>query len=131
MTTWLSVLLAANLAALAVTLFLYRRMKKAQTKRRVEAPNSQYKSPYVLDLEAKERWQAIDLDRLHEVNREEVEKLLAKLALGNVRMLTASERAFLDRMVEAEARVRARARAAKGDGPRVGPGRPRQLPGTP
>lgn len=133
MTTWLWILLAANLAALTATAVLYRRLKKAQVRRRVEAPNSQYKSPYVLDLESKERWEAIDLDRLHEVNREEVEKLLAKLAATSVRALTASERAFLDRMVEAQERVRARARGRSGQGgpPRVGPGRPRQLPGTP
>jgi hypothetical protein len=130
MTTWLLILLAANLAALVGMFVMYRRMKKAQIKRRVEAPNSQYKSPYVLDLEAKERWQSIDLERLHEVNREEVEKLLGKLAVTNIRALTTSERAFLDRMVEAQERVKARARSQSG-GPRVGPGNPRQLPGTP
>ena len=130
MTTWLLILLAANLAALIGMFVMYRRVKKAQIKRRVEAPNSQYKSPYVLDLESKERWQSIDLERLHEVNREEVEKLLGKLAVTNIRALTTSERAFLDRMVEAQERVKARGRAQSG-GPRVGPGNPRQLPGTP
>jgi hypothetical protein len=130
MTTWLLILLAANVAALAGMYVLYRRVKKAQTKRRVEAPNSQYKSPYVLDLESKERWQSIDLERLHEVNREEVEKLLGKLSVTNVRALTASERAFLDRMVEAEDRVKARAKGAQPGASRVGPGNPRQLPGT-
>jgi hypothetical protein len=131
MTTWLLILLAANLAALTGMVVMYRRVKKAQTKRRVEAPNSQYKSPYVQDLEAKERWQSIDLDRLHEVNREEVEKLLGKLAVTNIRALTTSERAFLDRMVEAQERVKARSRGAQSGGPRVGPGNPRHLPGTP
>ena len=130
MTTWLLILLAANLAALVGMFVMHRRMKKAQIKRRVEAPNSQYKSPYVLDLEAKERWQSIDLERLHEVNREEVEKLLGKLAVTNIRALSTSERAFLDRMVEAQERVKARSRSQSG-GPRVGPGNPRQLPGTP
>ncbi len=131
MTTWLLILLAANSLTLAGMYVLYRRWKKAQNKRRVEAPNSQYKSPYVLDLEAKERWKSIDLERLHEVNREEVEKLLGKLAVTNVRALTTSERAFLDRMVEAQERVKARGRGPRGGGPRVGPGSPRQLPGTP
>jgi hypothetical protein len=130
MTTWLLILLVANVAALIGMFVLYRRVKKAQIKRRVEAPNSQYKSPYVLDLESKERWQSIDLERLHEVNREEVEKLLGKLAVTNIRALTASERAFLDRMVEAQERVKARSRGGPG-GPRVGSGSPRQLPGTP
>ena len=131
MTTWLWILLAANSLTLAGMYLLYRRVKKAQHKRRVEAPNSQYKSPYVLDLEARERWKSIDLERLHEVNREEVEKLLGKLAVTNVRALTTSERAFLDRMVEAQERVKARARSTQQGGPRVPPGTPRQLPGTP
>lgn len=130
MKIWLWILLATNLAALAWMVVLHKKLRKAQMKRRIEAPNSQYKSPYVLDLEAKERWESIDLDRLHEVNREEVEKLLVKIGPGNVRVLTPSERAFLDRMVEAQERVRARARR-EGGGPRVGPGQPRQLPGTP
>ena len=129
MTTWLYILIAANAASLAGMFVFYRRLKKAQSKRRVEAPNSQYKSPYVLDLESKERWQSIDLERLHEVNREEVEKLLGKLAVTNIRALTTAERAFLDRMVEAQERVKARARGP--GGPRMGSGSPRQLPGTP
>jgi hypothetical protein len=131
MTTWLLILLAANTLTLVGMYVLYRRWKKAQHKRRVEAPNSQYKSPYVLDLEAKERWKSIDLERLHEVNREEVEKLLGKLAVTNIRALTTSERAFLDRMVEAQERVKARGRGPQGGGPRMGSGSPRQLPGTP
>ena len=131
MTTWLWILIAANSITLMALFALYRRVKKAQHKRRVEAPNSQYKSPYVLDLESKERWKSIDLERLHEVNREEVEKLLGKLAITNIRALTVSERAFLDRMVEAQERVKARGRGAQGGGPHVGPGSPRQLPGTP
>lgn len=128
MTNWLIVLMVANLAVLGMTLVLYKRVKKAQAKRRVEAPNSQYKSQYVLDLESRERWEGIALDRLHEVNREEVEKLLVRLRANGTRALSVSERAFLDRMVEAEKRVSARARSRSDGGPRVGSGRPRQLP---
>ena len=78
MTTVLLVLLALNVGAVILATTLYRRAKKAETKRRVEAPNSQYKSSYVLDLEAKDRWESLDLDRVHEVNREEVERILIK-----------------------------------------------------
>jgi hypothetical protein len=106
MTTLLIILLGINVTALAVVWILYRRARKAQKKRRVEAPNSEYKSRYVLDLESKERWERLDLGRLHEVNREEVEKVLAKLRATSVRALTTQERAFLDRMVEAERRTR-------------------------
>ena len=114
MTTLLFILLAVNTAALAVVWVLYRKARKAQKQRRVEAPNSQYKSPYVLDLEAKDRWESLDLSLLHEVNREEMELVLAKLRATNVRALTPRERAFLDRMVEAERRARKSARRRSG-----------------
>ena len=124
----LFILLAVNTAALVVVWGLYRRARKAQKQRRVEAPNSQYKSQYVLDLEAKDRWEAVDLSLLHEVNREEMETVLAKLRATNVRALTPTERAFLDRMVEAERRALRSARRRKrrqDDG-----GTPRPAPGT-
>jgi hypothetical protein len=110
MTTLLFILLGLNTVALAVVWVLYRKARKAQKRRRVEAPNSQYKSQYVLDLEAKDRWESIDLSLLHEVNREELEKVLAKLRATNVRELSVKERAFLDNMVEAERRARKSAR---------------------
>lgn len=106
MTTLLFILLALNLALLALVWVLYRKARKAQVVRRVEAPNSEYKSPYVADLEAKDRWEAVDLTLLHPVNREEMVAVLARLRATNVRTLTAAERAFLDNMVEAERRAR-------------------------
>lgn len=105
MTTLLFVLLALNLVLLAVVWVLYRKARKAQVVRRVEAPNSEYKSPYVADLEAKDRWEAVDLGLLHPVNRDEMTAVLAKLRATNVRALTSAERAFLDNMVEAERRA--------------------------
>lgn len=44
------------------------------------------------------RWHGIPTDRLHEVNREEVEKLLAKIADKGIKTLTKAERDFLDRI---------------------------------
>jgi hypothetical protein len=115
-----------------VVWILYRRAVKAQKRRRVEAPNSQYKSRYVLDLEARDRWERIDLSRMHEVNREEVEKVLAKLKATSVRALTSQERAFLDRMVEAERRTaRERRRDERQPGRPRGPNAPTPAPGTP
>ena len=117
MTKFLLILLGVNIAALIAVTILYRRAKKAQRRRRIEAPNSQYKSQYVMDLEAKQRWEALDLSLLHEVNREEFEKILGKVRRTSVRELTPQERAFLDRMVEAERRVRRTAREAKAPPP--------------
>lgn len=54
----------------------------------------------VSDGEAMRRWASIRADELHELNREEVEQLLAKVTQQGVRSLTADERAFLDRMAQ-------------------------------
>ena len=47
------------------------------------------------------RWEAIDLSQLHELNREEVETVLAKARESGVRALSASERQFMERMIQA------------------------------
>jgi hypothetical protein len=109
MTALRIIFLGVNVVALVAVVALYLQLRKSERKRRVEAPNSRYKSPYVEDLEAKERWEGLDLSYMHRVNREEVERILSKLRATSVRALTEAERAFLDRMVEAERRLRARA----------------------
>lgn len=48
-----------------------------------------------------QRWKDIDLAALHEVNREEVERILAKLEEDGPAGLTASERDFMNRMAQA------------------------------
>lgn len=44
------------------------------------------------------RWKKISTDGLHEINREEVQRLLAKVDNGGSKSLTQAEREFLDRM---------------------------------
>ena len=97
-------LLISGLSILApvVVVALYRRVRQTHPQRRVEGPNSQYQSRYVADIEAKESWKGLDLERMHRINRDEVKLILSKLRATRVGALTASERAFLDRMVEAE-----------------------------
>jgi hypothetical protein len=46
---------------------------------------------------AAERWKQIRLEQLHPVNREEAERVLAKLETRGPHSLTADEQAFLDR----------------------------------
>jgi len=116
-TALLLTLLAVETGALIAVAVLYRKAKKAAKVRRVEAPNSQYKSPYVLDLEAQDRWERMDLESLHEVNREEVVKLLEKVRADGVRGLSESEREFLDRMADAAGRTARRPRADGPSGP--------------
>ena len=46
----------------------------------------------------KARWESIDVEGLHELNRDEVRRLLEKVRVGGVDSLTAGERGFLERM---------------------------------
>jgi len=55
----------------------------------------------VPDRIALARWKGISTEGLHEINREEVERLLAKVDDGGSRSLTQAERDFLDRMAGA------------------------------
>jgi membrane associated rhomboid family serine protease len=48
-----------------------------------------------------ERWKRIDPAALHPVNREEFDRLMAKIAQGGTGALTADERKFLDRVTPA------------------------------
>ncbi len=44
-----------------------------------------------------ERWRKVQLDTLHPINREEYERVMAKVELAGAASLTPDERAFLDR----------------------------------
>ncbi len=57
----------------------------------MEIPTS---SPSTTDLK---RWSRIPRERLHEVNRAELDRIMAKLKASGPESLTATERAFLDR----------------------------------
>ena len=98
------VLLGAGLATailLCVGLLVRRSARRRKRPRVVEAPNSHYRSRGVQNLLDRERWEGIRIDRLHEVNAEEVRALLARVRANGVRGLAPSDRAFLDRMVTA------------------------------
>lgn len=49
------------------------------------------------DGESLRRWKSISIEELHELNREEVERLLAKAKEAGVSLLTPEEKAMLDR----------------------------------
>jgi len=74
------------------------RRQRIAARRRVEAPNSHYASLGVRQIEDRERWGRIDLQRLHPVNREEVVRLLEIVDASGVAVLSARERLFLDNM---------------------------------
>lgn len=89
-------------------------MRVRARRRVVEQPNSHYTPPAVRAAEAKHRWQSIVLDRIHEINREEVVRLLAKVEAVGVDSLRDTERSFLDYVAEIAAPPPAPEPPAKG-----------------
>lgn len=103
MTTLLFVLIALNVATLAVGWRLYRRAARAVDPGGI--PEAEQRARWMREMETKERWATLDLEGLHPVNREEVEGLLRRIEGASTRVLTATERALLDRMVESQRRA--------------------------
>lgn len=111
----LTVLLGLCTGVLGTLAVSWRREALARTRRPVVEHTRGGKPPYIRDLEARNRWESVDPALLHEVNREEFERLMARVRRASVRSLSVPERAFMDRMAESERRVRAsRAREARG-----------------
>ena len=98
--TALVVIVIVQSLMLGVLLRLYVHARKLHEEA-TRAPAPAVATPLLVDLEARQRWEALDVSRLHELNREEVEKLLAKVRGTGVRSLSTAERAFLDRMSQA------------------------------
>lgn len=86
--------------ASVVPLVRFVRARRKAKRRVVEQPNSHYSSHLVRETEAKHRWQNMALGRIHEINRAEVERLLAKVEAMGTDVLRDNERIFLDRMAE-------------------------------
>ena len=74
------------------------RMRRIAQRRRVELPNSHYASQLVRNQLDRERWGELERLRLHEVNREEVERLLALVDALGADALSSRERVFLDHL---------------------------------
>ena len=94
-------------AAAALTPVLVRAVRARSKARRrvVEKPNSHYTAEIVRERETKNRWREIVLERVHEINRGEVKRLLAKVDALGPDALRPAERVFLDRMVEISAQA--------------------------
>lgn len=93
--------LAVLVAGLASVLMVRWALARRRARRRVvERPNSHYTSEGVRRNETRSRWHAIDRARLHEINRGEVERLLARVDAAGPESLRADERRFLDYLVE-------------------------------
>ena len=105
MLSWLWALaLALLFGTISARAWWIERKKRIVAERRVvERPNSFYASRAVHNQEDEEWWRRIDLDRLHELNREYVERLLRQVEGAGVGTLTKEERAFMERMARLEA----------------------------
>lgn len=88
--------LALPVAGLAASRAI--RKRRRARRRIVEMPNSHYTSRVVRENETRHRWRDIDLDRIHEINREEVVRLLARVEAAGTDALRPTERTFLDHM---------------------------------
>ena len=90
--------------------WMERRKRIIAERRIVERPNSFYASKAVHNQEDEEWWRRIELERLHELNREYVERLLRQIDGTGVGTLTKEERAFMERMAKIDAPPRPPAR---------------------
>jgi hypothetical protein len=99
MPLWIIALAFALLGAIGSRIW-YRRWRRARiaARRIVEKPNSFYSSVMVKNQVDRERWGTVNLDLIHPVNREEVERLLALADVQGPDALTNRERLFLENM---------------------------------
>jgi hypothetical protein len=92
------VVVVAGFTSVLLARWLHARRRARQ--RVVERPNSHYTSHTVRRNETRNRWRAIDRDQLHEINRAEVDRLLARVDAAGADSMRADERRFLDYLVE-------------------------------
>lgn len=99
MTLWISAIGFSVFVVVGLR-FLYRRWRtrRIASRRKVELPNSHYSSRLVQNQLDRDRWQDLNLSRLHPVNREEVERLLGMVDALGVDSLSPRERVFLDHL---------------------------------
>ncbi len=109
---WLwALVLALLIGSVSVRAWWVERKKRIIAERRVvERPNSFYASTAVHNQEDEEWWRRIELERLHELNREYVERLLRQIETSGVGTLSKDERAFMERMAKIDAPPRPGAR---------------------
>ena len=91
---------SAHLGGLATGWLFLRAWERRRHRRVVVRTPPTRVAPEATDADALTRWDAIPRDRLHEINREEVDSLLRKVRKVGPRALTPDERAFLDRMAK-------------------------------
>jgi hypothetical protein len=89
-------LVAMLVLAAAVARLVLARQQAAR--RQVERPGPENAPPAMREKDTARRWAAINLDALHEINREEVRRLLADVEAAGADSLRPAERVFLDNL---------------------------------
>jgi len=99
MVLWISAILTGFLLSLGLRAW-YKRWRRRRTARRrvVEKPNSSYSSDLVRHQVDREMWGKVKLDRLHPLNRTEVERLLELVDTRGPDALSPRDRLFLENM---------------------------------
>ncbi len=98
MDLWIAAPIALLAAIVARVWYPRWHAKRVAASRRVEKPNSHYSSQLVRDQRDRERWRQVDLDSLHPINREEVERLLNVVEASGPEVLSPGDRVFLENM---------------------------------
>jgi hypothetical protein len=99
MVFWIGAFFLGAVGAFGIRLWYRRfRARRVAEKRIVEKPNSFYSSALVKNQVDRERWGGLDLGKLHPINREEVERLLAVADVQGLDSLSAKDRLFLENM---------------------------------
>ncbi len=90
----------AHLGGLLAGWVFLKSWERRRKQRVVRRPSARPRMSGIRDADAIQSWEAIPRERLHEINREEVDYLLTKVKKMGVASLTAEQRAFLDRMAK-------------------------------
>ncbi|MGH7504922.1 MAG: hypothetical protein ACRELX_04705 [Longimicrobiales bacterium] len=100
MALWLAIaLLALTVSSLILRIVYVAHARRRRARHRVvEEPNSHYNPRLVSNREDLDRWESIPLERVHEINRGEIERLIARAKAAGVESLRVNERSFLDHM---------------------------------
>ena len=88
----------AHLGGLVAGWVFLKSWERRRRQRVVRRPAARPRMSGVREADVVQSWEAIPREGLHEINREEVDYLLAKVRKMGVGSLTPEQRAFLDRM---------------------------------
>lgn len=99
MTFWITIfgILASGVVGFRLWYLSWKR-RRIEARRKVELPNSHYASKLVKHQIDRERWGELNISLLHEVNQEEVERLLGMVDALGPDALSSRERIFLDHL---------------------------------